>query len=114
MTDLPFSESFDSGDLVFISGQVPLDVDGNMIEGTIEELTRQTMNNVGKVLKASNLDYSNIVMTYIYLTDINDAKIVSDVYVSYLKKPYPARVTLGVASLPLDSKVEISVIAKKK
>lgn len=114
MADLPFSEYFDVGEFVFVSGLVPLDEDGKMIVGTIEELTHQTMKNVGKVLSESNLDYTHIVMTHIYLTDIDDAKTVSDTYVSYLKKPYPARVTIGVASLPLGSKIEISVIAKKK
>lgn len=114
MADLPFSESFDAGNFVFISGQVPLDEGGTMMEGTIEELTHQTMNNVGKVLRDAGLDYADIVMTHIYLTDLKNIKKVSDIYVSYLKKPYPARATIGVASLPLGSRIEISVIAKKK
>ena len=114
MADLPFSESFTSSNFVFVSGQVPLDKNGKMLKGSIEDLTHQTMKNIGKVLKAVGLNFSNVVMTDIYLTDLKNMKKVSDSYISYFKKPYPARVTLGVASLPLDSKIEISVIAVKK
>lgn len=114
MTDLPFSESFDTGVFVFVSGQVPLDENGNMLEDTIEELTHQTMKNVGTVLKGAGLDFNKVVMSYIYLTNIKDSKKVSNTYIAYMKKPYPARVTLGVKSLPLDARIEISVIAKKK
>ena len=114
MADLPFSESFTSADFVFVSGQVPLDENGKMLTRSIEDLTHQTMKNVGKVLKDTGLNFTNVVITHIYLTDLKDMKKVSDTYISYFKKPYPARVTLGVASLPLDSKIEISVIASKK
>ena len=114
MATLPFSETFSSGDLVFVSGQVPLDAKGKMMKGSIEDLTHQTMKNVKKVLKDAGLNFTHVVMTYIYLTDLKNMKKVSDINISYFKEPYPARVTLGVASLPLDSKIEICVIASKK
>ena len=115
MADLPFSEFYQKNGFVFISGQVPLKSDGNLIESKdIHEHTDQAMKNLRRILKKAGLDFSSVVMTNIYLADIDDFSKVNEVYIKHLKKPYPARVTVGVKALPLGARIEISMIASKK
>ena len=113
MSDLPFTQYRNAGDLVFISGKIELK-DGKILEGTIAEKTSQAMENVLTELKNAGLDASNIVFIQGYLTDMNDYEEFNKEYVKHLVKPYPARVVVAVKELPLGAKIEIVATASKK
>ena len=108
----PYSPAIVAGNLLFVSGQVPIDpATGNMIEGDIAAQTRRVLDNVGALLSAGGASFSNVVRTTVFLADMNDFAAVNQVYGEYFVEPYPARATVQVARLPKDSRVEIDVIA---
>ena len=108
----PFSQAITSSGFVFTAGQVGLTPEGKLIEGTSEEQTHQIMRNLQAILEAAGTDFSSVVKTTIYLTDMNLYATVNETYSSYMTKPYPARETVCVKALPLDALVEISMIAE--
>ena len=108
----PYSPAVRSGNLLFVSGQVPIDpATGNMIEGDIAAQTRRVLDNVGALLAAGGGSFANVVRTTVFLADMNDFAAMNQVYGEYFSEPYPARATVQVARLPKDSRVEIDVIA---
>ncbi len=111
----PYSQAIDLGDLVFVSGQIPLDPQlGSIVEGGIEAQTEQVMKNIGAILNAAELKYSDVVRAEVFLTNMDDFSKVNEIYVKYFStEPKPARFAVGVASLPMQSLVEIAVIAKR-
>ena len=110
---LPFSESVSKNGFVFISGQIYLTPDGKLIEGTIEEQTHQIMKNLQAILEKEGLNFSHVVKTTIYTTDITLYNAVNKIYASYFDKSFPAREMIGVKELPLGARLEISMIAAK-
>ena len=111
----PYSQAVDVGDMIFVSGQIPLDpVEGKIVEGGIEAQTEQVMKNIGAILSAAELDCSKVVRAEVFLTNMDDFSKVNEIYVKYFSvEPKPARFAVGVASLPMNSLVEIAVIAKR-
>ncbi len=110
----PYSQAIVAGNLVFCSGQIPLDpASGQIVEGAIEEQTRQVLNNLTAVLKAAGTTMDRIVKTTIFLADMNDFAAVNAVYGEYFGSEPPARSTVQVARLPRDVRVEIEAIALK-
>jgi 2-iminobutanoate/2-iminopropanoate deaminase len=111
----PYSQAVDVGDMIFVSGQIPLDPSkGTIVLGGIEEQTQQVMKNIDEILKAAELDYSNVVRAEVFLTNMDDFAKLNEIYVQYFsEEPKPARFAVGVASLPMGSLVEIAVIAKR-
>jgi 2-iminobutanoate/2-iminopropanoate deaminase len=108
----PYSQAIVAGNLVFCSGQIPLDpATGQMIEGDIAAQTRRVLDNLGGVLKAAGASYASVVRTTIYLTDLGDFAQVNEIYGGYLGKVAPARATVQVAALPRGARVEIDAIA---
>ncbi|PYR64314.1 MAG: reactive intermediate/imine deaminase [Acidobacteria bacterium] len=108
----PYSQAIRAGQLLFLSGQVPLDpATGQLVGGDIAAQTRRVMDNLGAVLNAAGLSFADIVRTTIFLADINDFAAVNDVYGGYFNAPAPARATVQVARLPKDARVEIDAIA---
>jgi 2-iminobutanoate/2-iminopropanoate deaminase len=108
----PYSQAIRAGQLLFVSGQVPLDpVTGNLVEGDITAQTQRVMNNLDAVLKAGDLSFAHVVRTTIYLADMNDFAAVNAVYGQFFSEPYPARATVQVARLPKDARVEIDLVA---
>jgi len=108
----PYSQAVRAGQLLFASGQIPLDPSsGSIVEGDVTAQTRRVMENLRAVLKAGGLSLADVVRTTIYLIDLNDFTKVNDAYGSYFEKPYPARATVQVARLPRDARVEIDAIA---
>jgi len=108
----PYSQAVRAGQLLFLSGQVPLDpATGQLVGGDIAAQTRRVMDNLGAVLNAAGLSFANVVRTTIFLADINDFAAVNDVYGGYFSAPAPARATVQVARLPKDARVEIDAIA---
>lgn len=110
---LPFSEFVEKNGFIFVSGQVPLNAQGEMIEGTIDEKAHQVMKNLQKVLKSAESSLADVVKTTIFLTDMADFDKVNAVYASYFEGSYPARETICIKALPLNSQIEISMIAAR-
>jgi 2-iminobutanoate/2-iminopropanoate deaminase len=109
-----YSQAAQSGNLVFLSGQIGLIPEtGTIIEGGIEAQTKRVLTNIRAVLTALTLDFKNVVKTTIFLTDMADFKLVNDIYMAELKEAKPARSTIKVAGLPLGALVEIEMIAER-
>lgn len=110
----PYCQAIESGGFVFCSGQIPLDAStGEILKGSIGEQTHLVMKNVGSVLKAAGLDFSHVVKTTIYLTEMSDFAQVNEVYGQYFKEVPPARSTVAVRELPKGVPVEIEVLAAR-
>ena len=110
----PYSMAIETGDLVFLSGQTPLDpATGKLAEGDIATQARQCLENLKEVLTAAGLTFGHVVKANIFLTSMCDFAAVNEVYKSYFSEPYPARSTVAVAALPMGAKVEIEMIASR-
>jgi len=110
----PYSLGIASGDLVFVSGQIPLDgATGKLVDGDVSAQARQSLQNLKAVLEAAGLSFAHVVKTTIFLTDMADFAAVNEVYKGYVSEPYPARSTIAVAALPMAAKVEIEMIASR-
>jgi 2-iminobutanoate/2-iminopropanoate deaminase len=108
----PYSQAIRAGQLLFVSGQIPLDpATGQIVAGDVAAQTRRVLDNVGAVLSAAGRSFHDVVRTTIFLADMNDFAAVNDVYGQYFSPPYPARATVQVVRLPKDARVEIDVIA---
>ena len=108
----PYSQAVRAGQLLFLSGQVPLDpITGHMVDGDIAAQTRRVFENLGAVLKAGGRSFADVVRTTVFLADMNDFAAMNEVYGQYFTEPYPARATVQVARLPKDARVEVDLIA---
>ena len=108
----PYSPAIRSGQLLFVSGQIALDpTTGQMIAGDTATETRRVMDNLGALLKAAGLTFSDVIRTTIFLADLGDFATVNEVYGTYFTSPAPARATVQVARLPRDARIEIDAIA---
>ncbi len=109
----PYSHAAAGKNLVFLSGQTPVVVStGKLVDGSVADQTRQCFANLFAVLNAAGLNEKDVVKVQVYLTDMQDFDAMNAVYAEQFTTPYPARTTIGVASLPLDAKVEIEMIAE--
>ncbi len=109
----PYSQAIQAGNLVFASGQIPINpLTGNIVEGGIREQTHQALANVKGVLEAAGLSLSNVVKTTVFLADINDFAEVNAIYGTYFTEPYPARSAVSVKALPKGALIEIEVVAE--
>lgn len=110
----PYSQMVQAGNLLFLSGVIPLNKAGNAVQGTtIEEQTRLVLDYIGAKLKSQGLGYENVVMSTVYLKNLNDFGTMNGIYGQYFKNQPPARATVEVARLPRDVLIEIAVIASK-
>jgi 2-iminobutanoate/2-iminopropanoate deaminase len=108
----PYSQAVRSGQLLFVSGQVPLDpATGQIVAGDIQTQTRRVFDNLAAVLKAGGRSFADVVRTTVFLADMNDFASMNEIYGTYFSAPYPARATVQVARLPKDARVEIDLIA---
>lgn len=108
----PYSQAVKAGDLLFVSGQIPIDPStNNLVGGSIKEETHQVMKNLKAILEEANISFEHIVKTTIFLSDMGLFTEVNEVYGSYFKGAYPARETVAVKGLPKNVQVEISVVA---
>jgi 2-iminobutanoate/2-iminopropanoate deaminase len=108
----PYSQAVLCGDYLFTSGQIGLDPATGNLADTVAGEAKQTMENLQAVLFEAGLDFSDVVQTRIYLTELGDFDAVNTVYGKYVKEPYPARATVQVAGLPKGARVEIEMVAK--
>ncbi|TMV44315.1 RidA family protein [Paenibacillus mesophilus] len=109
----PYSQAVTLGDLIFTSGQIPLDENGQLVEGGIEEQTHQVFRNLSAVLEAAGSTFANVVKATVFIKDMNQFAAVNQIYASYFGDHKPARSTVEVARLPRDVLVEIELIATK-
>ena len=108
----PYSSALRAGDWLFISGQVPFDpATGQLIAGDIATQTRRVLDNIGALVGAAGLAFTDIVRTTVFLADMNDFTAMNDVYQTCFSEPYPARSTVQAARLPRDARIEIDAIA---
>ena len=107
-----YSPAIKAGNLLFISGQIPLDpASGSLIDGDIKAQTDRVMRNIAALLQAAGCGFDRVARTTVYLRDMDDFGGMNEVYASYLVSPPPARATVQVARLPRDVRIEIDVIA---
>lgn len=107
----PYSQACRHGDLIFVSGQLPIDpVTGSFASDRAAEQARQCIVNIDAIVKAGGATLSSTVKTTIYLTDLADFAAVNDVYGQLFMEPYPARACVQVAALPRGAKVEIDAV----
>ena len=106
-----YSQAVKAGNSVYLSGQIPLKPDAmTLVEGEIDIQIRQVFDNLRAVANAAGGGMADIVKLNVYLTDLSHFPIVNEVMAQYFQKPYPARVALGVASLPKGAPVEMDAI----
>ena len=110
----PYSQAIQAGNMLFVSGQIAIQKSTNtIITSTIEEETTQVLQNMKDILKAAEMDFSNVVKCTIFLKDFNDFAAVNAIYGKSFSSNPPARETVEVSRLPKDVNIEISCIAVK-
>lgn len=110
----PYSQAICIGDLLYTSGQIPLDpATGKLVEGGIAEQSHQALKNLGSVLAAAGLGYENVVKTTVFLADMADFAEFNGIYAQYFTGDCPARSCVQVAALPAGAKVEVEAVAAK-
>ena len=108
----PYSQGIRSGNLVFTSGQLPIDMSsGNLVQDDIKKATAASLENVKAILEASGADLSKVIKVVIFLKDMNDFVPMNEVYAQYFIDAQPARSCVQVARLPKDALIEIEAIA---
>jgi 2-iminobutanoate/2-iminopropanoate deaminase len=108
----PYSQAVKAGNLIFCSGQIPLDPQtGEFVSEEIAEQTRQVLKNLSAVLEAAETSLNNVVKTTVFLADMNDFAQMNEVYAEFFSENKPARATVQAARLPRDARVEIECIA---
>ena len=109
----PYSQAIRTGDLLFVSGQVPIDpATGTVVEGDISVQAHQSLCNLKAILNAAGTNMGAVVKTTVFLADMNDFAAMNEVYAQFFQEPFPARSAVQVGRLPKDAKVEIEAIAQ--
>ena len=111
----PYSQAIQVGNLVYTSGQIPIDpATGMIVTGGIKEQTLQSLTNVKAILEEVGLTMSNVLKTTVFMADMGDFADMNSVYAKFFTEPYPARSAVAVKTLPKGALVEIEVIAEVK
>ena len=107
----PYSQAVRAGNTVYCSGQIPLDpATGELVAGNFETQARRVFDNLQAVARAAGGSLDEAVRVTIYLTDLGKFPLANAVMAEYFSEPYPARVTIGVASLPKGAEVEVDCV----
>lgn len=110
----PYSQAIEVNGFVFASGQIPINpATGEVVEGGIQEQTRQALTNASEVMKAAGLDLIHVVKTTVFMADMNDFAAMNEVYATFFSAPFPARSAVAVKTLPKGVLVEVECIAVK-
>lgn len=108
----PYSAALRAGDLLFVSGQIPVDpATGRLVDGDIAAQTEQVLRNLGALLDAAGVSFSDVARTTVYLADMEDFASMNEVYRRFFVEPFPARSTIQASRLPRDARIEIDAIA---
>lgn len=109
----PYSQAIKTGNLIFCSGQIPINpATGNIVDGGIEEQAHQALKNVCNLLEAAGSSINKVVKTTVFLADMNDFVTVNGIYAQYFSEPFPARSAVAVKTLPKNVLIEVEVIAE--
>jgi reactive intermediate/imine deaminase len=107
----PYSQAIRHGDIVFLSGQIPLDPEtGRLVEGDMAEQVHRVFRNLRAVCEAAGGDLDGLVKLNVYLTDLGHFATVNEIMKSYFSEPYPARAAVEVSALPLGAEVEMEAV----
>jgi 2-iminobutanoate/2-iminopropanoate deaminase len=110
----PYSHAVRAGELVFLSGQTPLDpATGRLVEGGVGAQAEQCFRNLFQILEAAGLGSGDVVKANVFLVDMADFATMNEAYARHFDRPFPARTTIGVASLPLGARIEIELVARR-
>ena len=109
----PYSQALDLGNMVFVSGQIPVDPATGTMAESVEAQAVQALTNLKNVLAAAGVGMENVVKTVVFLADLADFATVNGIYESFFKAPFPARSCVQVAAIPKGAKLEIECIAVK-
>src|SRR5436190_13774010 len=108
----PYNHAVRTGDLLFCAGQIPLDpATGNLVAGDVKAQTERVLENIRIILEDQKLNFSNVVKSTVFLTNLADFAAMNEVYSKYFTADFPARSTVQVAALPKGANVEIEVVA---
>ena len=107
----PYSQAVFANNTLYCSGQIALDKNGVLVNGNISDETNQIINNIREVLKAAEMDFTNVVKSTIFLKNMQDFNVVNKIYEKVFDDNPPARETVEVSNLPKNVNIEISVIA---
>ncbi|MBP5422885.1 MAG: RidA family protein [Paludibacteraceae bacterium] len=107
----PYSQAIVVNGVLYASGQIAIDPNTGTLSGNIESQTRQVMQNIGAILKAANMSFSNVVKTTVFITNMSDFATVNSIYAEYFVTDAPARSCVAVDSLPKGALIEIEIIA---
>ena len=108
----PYNHAVRIGELLFCAGQIPIDpATGNLVAGDIKAQTERVLQNVKAILEDQKLDFSNVVKSTVFMTNLADFAGMNEVYAKYFTTDFPARSTIQVAALPKGANVEIEIIA---
>ena len=110
----PYSQGIDIGNLVFTSGQLPLNMDTGEIETEIKAATKASLSNVKAILAEAGLTMDNVIKTTVFISDMNNFAAMNEVYATFFGETAPARSCVEVARLPKDVLVEIEAVAVRK
>ena len=109
----PYSQAVISNDLVFVSGQIPIDPQTNtMVTSSFSDQVNQVLKNIKSILEEAGSSINNVVKTTVFIKDIKNFGVFNEIYASYFSENKPARSLVEVSNLPKDASVEIEVIAK--
>jgi 2-iminobutanoate/2-iminopropanoate deaminase len=107
----PYSQAVKTGNLLFISGQVPINPGNGQIHADIKAQTRQSLENVKAILQAAGTSLSNVMKTTVFMKNLGDFAVMNEVYKEYFPVDPPARATIEVAAIPRGALIEIEAIA---
>ena len=111
----PYSPGVLTSDTLYLSGSVGLDPEtGKLVEGDIATHVDRTLKNIGGVLEAAGMEFTNVVSTYFFLKNVDDFGGINETWRSFTRQPRPCRLPVGVAAVPLDSPVEVTMIASRQ
>lgn len=109
----PYSPAVIAGDFVFLSGQIPIDREGKVSQGDIAEQAHLIFQNIKYLLEKAGSSLTKVIKTTVYLADLSHFARVNEIYATYFGPDFPARTCIQVASLPLDVKIEVEVLAHR-
>jgi 2-iminobutanoate/2-iminopropanoate deaminase len=107
----PYNHAVHTGDLLFCSGQIPLDASGNLVSGDIRAQTERVLENVKTILADQGLTFASVVKATVFMTNLAEFAAMNEVYARYFTSDFPARSTVQVAALPRGASVEIEIVA---
>ena len=109
----PYSQAVRAGDLLFVSGQVPIDpATGELIDGDVAAQTQRVLQSLDAIVREAGATFDDVVKTTVYLADMNDFVAMNRVYATWFANPAPARAAVQVARLPKDAQIEIDAIVR--